>query len=154
MGKGVLALPRLLACARPLVSSDSHADFQPVVKAGPSAEALAEARARIEAELTRSKVVVFMKGTPDAPQCGFSNRVVQVLRAEGVEEYGAVNVLEDAAVREGIKAFTGYPTIPQVFVGKEGFIGGSDIVFEMYEDGSLGKLLEKEGAVKASEGEK
>lgn len=94
-------------------------------------------------------VLLFMKGTPTFPQCGFSSTVVQMLDYLGVE-YQAVNVLEDQAVREGIKAFSNWPTIPQLYVKGE-FVGGCDIVKEMFEAGELreymsGKGIEMEAA--------
>jgi monothiol glutaredoxin len=95
---------------------------------------------RIENDVKSNPVVLFMKGTPVFPQCGFSARVVQVLSHIGVPFKG-VNVLEDMEVREGIKAYANWPTIPQLYVNGE-FVGGSDIMREMYESGELQKLLE------------
>ncbi|MBR9835396.1 MAG: Grx4 family monothiol glutaredoxin [Alphaproteobacteria bacterium] len=88
-------------------------------------------------------VLVFMKGTPTFPQCGFSSVVVQVLDYLGVE-YQAVNVLEDQAVREGIKVFSQWPTIPQLYVKGE-FVGGCDIVKEMFENGELKAFMAEKG---------
>lgn len=88
-------------------------------------------------------VLLFMKGTPTFPQCGFSSVVVQVLDYLGVE-YQAINVLEDQAVREGIKAFSNWPTIPQLYVKGE-FVGGCDIVKEMFEAGELKELMTEKG---------
>jgi len=88
-------------------------------------------------------VVLYMKGTPVFPQCGFSARVVQILSHVGVPFKG-VNVLEDMAVREGIKSFSNWPTIPQLYVKGE-FIGGCDIVTEMFQSGELASLLEEKG---------
>ena len=93
----------------------------------------------IKAEVTANDVVLFMKGTPDFPQCGFSGQVVQILNHVGVP-YKGINVLADAEIREGIKAYSNWPTIPQLYVKGE-FIGGSDIMREMYESGELQKLL-------------
>jgi len=90
-------------------------------------------------------VVLYMKGLPSQPQCGFSLRTVQVLRAVGVQ-FRAFNVLANMELREGIKKFSSWPTIPQLFVKGE-FIGGCDIVEEMYRDGSLAKLLTESGAI-------
>jgi monothiol glutaredoxin len=84
-------------------------------------------------------VVLFMKGVPASPQCGFSAAVVQILAKVGVK-YGSVNVLEDGEIREGVKAFSNWPTIPQLYVKGE-FIGGCDIVREMYQSGELKSLL-------------
>ena len=97
-------------------------------------------REEIESEIAKSKVVVFMKGVPEAPMCGFSANVVQILELTGVTDYHAVNVLADDEIREGIKEFSDWPTIPQVFVDKS-FIGGRDIVFSMYQSGDLHETL-------------
>ena len=98
---------------------------------------------RIEADIKANPVVVYMKGTPVFPQCGFSARVVQILGHVGVPFKG-VNVLEDAEIREGIKAYTNWPTVPQVYVGGE-FVGGCDIMMEMYQSGELQALLKDKG---------
>lgn len=89
-------------------------------------------------------VVLFMKGTAQFPQCGFSGRAVQILKACGVSQITAVNVLEDPAIRQGIKDYSNWPTIPQLYVNGE-FVGGSDIMMEMYESGELKQLLGSEG---------
>ncbi len=86
------------------------------------------------------QVVLYMKGVPAAPQCGFSNMVVKILEMEGVENYAAYNILEDEELRQGIKEFSDWPTIPQLYIDGE-FIGGCDIVRGMYEDGSLTEAL-------------
>jgi monothiol glutaredoxin len=86
------------------------------------------------------RVVLYMKGTPQMPQCGFSALAVQVLNACGVGEFHAVNVLADPEIRQGIKEFANWPTIPQLYVNGE-FVGGSDIMREMYQSGELQKLL-------------
>ena len=93
--------------------------------------------------IAENNVVLFMKGTPDAPQCGFSMQVSTILKNLGVDFTG-INVLENQYLREGIKEFSDWPTIPQLYVKKE-FIGGCDIVKEMYENGELIKLLENKG---------
>jgi monothiol glutaredoxin len=98
---------------------------------------------RIREEISDSDVVLFMKGTPVFPQCGFSAAVAQVLTVMGVK-YKGVNVLEDPGIREGIKSFSNWPTIPQLYVKGE-FVGGCDIVREMYEGGELQKLLADKG---------
>jgi len=98
---------------------------------------------QIAAEIEATPVVLFMKGTPMFPQCGFSARVVQVLSHMGVPFKG-VNVLEDMEVREGIKSFSNWPTIPQLYVKGE-FIGGCDIVLEMAQSGELTTLLQDKG---------
>ena len=98
--------------------------------------------ARIRQEVEDNQVVLFMKGTPVFPQCGFSATVVEVLRRSGAE-FQDINVLEDPAIRQGIKEFTNWPTIPQLYVRGE-FVGGCDIVREMYENGELGAVLSPE----------
>jgi len=98
---------------------------------------------RIKAEIDSSPVIVFMKGTAVFPQCGFSARVVQILAHMNVP-FKSVNVLEDAEIREGIKTYTNWPTIPQVYVNGE-FVGGCDIVSEMFEAGELQSLMEEAG---------
>jgi monothiol glutaredoxin len=87
-----------------------------------------------------NKVVLFMKGTPQIPGCGFSHQAAQILKASGVTEYEVRNVLEDDALRSNIKQFSNWPTIPQLYVKGE-FIGGSDIMMEMYQAGELEELL-------------
>ncbi len=94
----------------------------------------------IKGYIDSNEVCLFMKGTPDAPQCGFSMAVSNMLKILGINFKG-VNVLEDQAIREGIKVYSDWPTIPQLYIKNE-FIGGCDIVKEMYESGELKKLLE------------
>jgi monothiol glutaredoxin len=96
---------------------------------------------RIKDQVTGSPVVLYMKGTPQAPQCGFSALAVQVLNACGVSDFASVNVLADADIRQGIKEYANWPTVPQLYVNGE-FVGGSDIMREMYQSGELQKLLE------------
>lgn len=96
---------------------------------------------QIRQTVTSSPVVLFMKGTPQFPQCGFSAAVAQVLKLSGVTDYVAVNVLADDEVRQGIKEYANWPTIPQLYIKGE-FVGGSDIVKEMYASGELQKLLQ------------
>ena len=90
-----------------------------------------------------NEVCLFMKGTPDAPQCGFSMAVSNMLKILEVN-FKSINVLEDQHLREGIKAFSDWPTIPQLYIKKE-FVGGCDIVKEMYENGELKKIFEDKG---------
>ncbi|MBI5109984.1 MAG: Grx4 family monothiol glutaredoxin [Rhodocyclales bacterium] len=96
---------------------------------------------KIHETVTGSPVVLFMKGNKQAPQCGFSARAVQILQACGVNEFVTVDVLADADVRQGIKDYANWPTIPQLYVNGE-FVGGSDIMMEMYQAGELQKQLE------------
>jgi monothiol glutaredoxin len=95
----------------------------------------------IQQQVTGHPVVLYMKGTPQFPQCGFSQLAVQVLNACGVQDLYTVNVLADAQIRQGIKEYANWPTIPQLYVNGE-FVGGSDIIREMYESGELQKLLQ------------
>ena len=95
----------------------------------------------IKAQVTGHPVVLYMKGTPQMPQCGFSHMAVQVLQACGVKQFFTVNVLENPDIRQGIKEYANWPTIPQLYVNGE-FVGGSDIMKEMYESGELHKVLE------------
>lgn len=101
---------------------------------------------RISSEISQNPVVLYMKGTPDFPQCGFSGQVVQILAHLEVPFKG-VNVLEDYELREGIKAFTNWPTIPQLYVKGE-FLGGCDIVREMFQSGELQAHLAQAGILK------
>ena len=98
---------------------------------------------QIENEISNNEVCLFMKGTPDAPQCGFSMAVSNMLKILEVN-FKSVNVLENEQIRQGIKEFSEWPTIPQLYIKKE-FVGGCDIVKEMYENGELKKILEDKG---------
>ena len=102
---------------------------------------------RIKAEIGASPVVLFMKGTPDFPQCGFSAQTVAALRALGAQ-FKSVNIFEDPELREALKRYSNWPTYPQLYVNGE-LVGGCDITLEMYESGELKKLLEGAGAVHA-----
>ena len=97
----------------------------------------------IKGHIDNNEVCLFMKGTPDAPQCGFSMAVTNLLKILEVN-FKAINVLEDQSIREGIKTFSDWPTIPQLYIKKE-FIGGCDIVKEMFENGELKKVFEDKG---------
>ena len=94
----------------------------------------------IKNQVTSNKVVLYMKGSPDFPQCGFSSRAVQILRACGVEQMFTVDVLQNLDIRQGIKEYANWPTIPQLYVNGE-FVGGSDIMTEMYQNGELQGLF-------------
>jgi monothiol glutaredoxin len=102
-----------------------------------------DAQARIATAVNSADVLLFMKGTPLFPQCGFSSRAIAILEHLGVE-YATVDVLQDQGIRQGIKEYSDWPTIPQLYVKGE-FIGGSDIMMEMYEAGELADLLEEKG---------
>ena len=95
---------------------------------------------RIDSIVKGGRVVLFMKGTAQFPQCGFSGKAIQVLKACGVTELKTVNVLEDDGIRQGIKDYANWPTIPQLYIDGE-FVGGSDIMMEMYESGELQQLI-------------
>jgi len=111
----------------------------------PNETTMSDVQDFIRDTVTQHPVVLFMKGTAQFPQCGFSGRAIQILKGCGVKKLITVNVLEDQAVREGIKEFSAWPTIPQLYVKGE-FIGGSDIMGEMNESGELQTLLDAAGA--------
>lgn len=101
---------------------------------------MSEVQTWIKETVTQNPVVLFMKGTAQFPQCGFSGRAIQLLKANGAVNIVTINVLEDPAVRQGIKDFSNWPTVPQLYVKGE-FVGGSDIMNEMHESGELKTLL-------------
>ena len=103
---------------------------------------MSDVQQRIDQIVNGHKVVLFMKGTAQFPMCGFSGRAVQVLKACGVNDLTTVNVLEDEEIRQGIKDYANWPTIPQLYVNGE-FVGGSDIMMEMYQAGELQQLLNR-----------
>ncbi|KAJ4310884.1 monothiol glutaredoxin grx5 [Neodidymelliopsis sp. IMI 364377] len=113
-----------------------------------------EVRSAIDRAVASSPVVLFMKGTPETPQCGFSRASIQILGMQGVDpdKFTAFNVLEDQELRAGIKEYSEWPTIPQLYVDKE-FIGGCDILMTMHQDGSLAKMLEEKNVVVPAESE-
>ncbi|HUH41108.1 MAG TPA: Grx4 family monothiol glutaredoxin [Castellaniella sp.] len=111
-----------------------------------SEEVQSEVQAFIRETVTSNPVVLFMKGTAQFPQCGFSARAIQILKEVGVSKLVTVNVLEDAEVRQGVKDYANWPTIPQLYVQGE-FIGGTDIVSEMFEKGELADVLKEAGAI-------
>ncbi|KAK4148125.1 thioredoxin-like protein [Dichotomopilus funicola] len=110
-------------------------------------------RQAIDKAVSSAPVVLFMKGTPETPQCGFSRASIQVLGLQGVnpEKFAAYNVLEDQELRNGIKEYSDWPTIPQLYVDKE-FVGGCDIIVSMHQSGELAKMLEEKGVVVKEEG--
>ncbi len=107
---------------------------------------MSEVQDFIRETVTTHPVVLFMKGTAQFPQCGFSGRAIQILKASGVTKLVTVNVLEDEEVRQGVKEYANWPTIPQLYVKGE-FLGGSDIIAEMHESGELVDVLKEAGAV-------
>ena len=108
---------------------------------------MSDVQQRIDQLVKNNDIVLFMKGTASVPMCGFSGRAIQILKACGVDTKAiqTVNVLEDPEVRQGIKEYSSWPTIPQLYVKGE-FIGGSDIMMEMYESGELQKVIAGEAA--------
>jgi monothiol glutaredoxin len=106
---------------------------------------VSDTQQRIDQLVKGNEVVLFMKGTAQFPMCGFSGRAIQILRACGVNKPLTVNVLEDDAIRQGVKDYSQWPTIPQLYVKGE-FVGGSDIMMEMYESGELQQLLTPSGS--------
>ncbi len=96
---------------------------------------------KIQQQVTSNPVVLYMKGSPAFPQCGFSGAAVQMLKACGVDRFFSVDVLADPEIRQGIKDYANWPTIPQLYVAGE-FVGGADIMREMYQSGELQKVLE------------
>jgi monothiol glutaredoxin len=101
---------------------------------------MSDAHSRIDQMVKNNRVMLFMKGSAQFPMCGFSGRAVQILKACGVSDLATFNVLEDEDVRQGIKEYANWPTIPQLYVDGE-FVGGSDIMMEMYQSGELQQLL-------------
>jgi monothiol glutaredoxin len=103
-----------------------------------------DAKEFIRKTVTDHPVVLFMKGTSDFPQCGFSGRAIQILKSCGVKNLVTVNVLEDDEVRQGVKEFANWPTVPQLYVRGQ-FVGGSDIMTEMFQSGELQQILKEAG---------
>ncbi len=101
---------------------------------------MSDVQKRIDDLVKGNRIVLFMKGTAQFPQCGFSGRAIQLLKACGAKDLATVNVLEDDGIRQGIKDYANWPTIPQLYVNGE-FVGGSDILMEMYEAGELQALI-------------
>jgi monothiol glutaredoxin len=105
-----------------------------------------DAKQFIEQTVSDNQVVLFMKGTSQFPQCGFSGRAIQILKSCGVKNLVTVNVLDDEEVRQGVKEYANWPTVPQLYVNGQ-FVGGSDIMTEMYQSGELQELLKQAEAV-------
>jgi len=120
-----------------LLSTGSHDDFGPQKKN--NVDGAEQALALIESHVKSNRIMLYMKGNPSMPMCGFSARVVGILQTEGVD-FSSVNVLDYPDIREGVKKFSDWPTIPQLYVDGE-FIGGCDIVTSMHESGELSELL-------------
>jgi len=105
-------------------------------------------RQRIHEQVTTHPVVLYMKGSPQFPQCGFSANAVRILNALGVKDFFSVDILQDAEIRQGIKDYANWPTIPQLYVKGE-FLGGCDIVREMFQSGELKTMLAEQGLIEA-----
>ncbi|KAG7382472.1 monothiol glutaredoxin grx5 [Phytophthora pseudosyringae] len=129
--------PRFFS-AKPGDDDDSHSDFQPQYHAAKSTEK-DEILKMIESHVKTYPVMLYMKGTPSAPQCGFSMQVVRILHAQGVS-FDSVNVLDHPEIRDGVKEYSQWPTIPQLYVNGE-FVGGCDIITDMSKSGELAELL-------------
>eukprot|EP00291_Cryptomonas_curvata_P011389 CAMPEP_0172192676 /NCGR_PEP_ID=MMETSP1050-20130122/24475_1 /TAXON_ID=233186 /ORGANISM="Cryptomonas curvata, Strain CCAP979/52" /LENGTH=174 /DNA_ID=CAMNT_0012868035 /DNA_START=20 /DNA_END=544 /DNA_ORIENTATION=- len=127
-------------------SEGSDSDFAPK-KAAPVATQGRDVASEIKQMVTSRKAMIFMKGTPDFPMCGFSNRAIQILDQHKAT-YGAFNILEDVEIREGVKKFSNWPTIPQLYINGE-FVGGCDIMMELNASGELKKLLTEANAAPA-----
>jgi monothiol glutaredoxin len=123
--------------------SDSHDDFKP--KRKEVADGMDDVLKMIDKQVKENPVMLYMKGTPQQPQCGFSLQAVRILNALGVD-FGSVNVLQYPAVREGVKLYSEWPTVPQLYVAGE-FVGGCDIMTSMYNDGELEKLFKEKKLV-------
>ncbi|KAK4610418.1 Monothiol glutaredoxin-5, mitochondrial [Fulvia fulva] len=136
----------LRPCRNPLLSSRFAALQKSLLST--------ETRQAIDKAVASAPVVLFMKGTPETPQCGFSRASIQILGLQGVDpqKFTAFNVLEDQELRQGIKEYSEWPTIPQLYVGNE-FVGGTDIMMSMHQDGSLAKLLEEKDVLIPAESE-
>ena len=123
---------------------DTHKDFQPKKKSIP--EGLEDVLKLIDKQVKNNDVMLYMKGTPNKPLCGFSGKAVTILQAVGTN-FASVNVLEYPTIREAIKHYSEWPTIPQLYIKGE-FVGGADIMTNMYNDGELKKLLKDQNIVK------
>ena len=106
---------------------------------------MSDIKDRIKEQVTNNRVVLYMKGTPQFPQCGFSATAAEILKRCGVNEYASFNILQDDTLRQGIKDYSNWPTIPQLYVNGE-FVGGCDIMREMYQSGELQQLLAQQPA--------
>lgn len=133
-----VVIPRKSPCQFRFFSGDSHDDFKPKAKSV-VAEGLGDVMKLIAKQTSENPVMLYMKGTPNSPQCGFSGKVVGILNAVGVE-FSSVNILQYPAIREAVKQYSDWPTLPQLYIAGE-FVGGCDIVTEMYKNGELKTLL-------------
>lgn len=132
-----------LAARRSTFTPSASLLLRPAAFFSTDAPTPAATKAQITELVQNNKIVVFMKGVPDAPRCGFSNAVVQILRMHGVA-YDSHNVLDNEAIRQGVKDYSDWPTIPQIYIDGE-FVGGCDIVLQMHQNGELIEELKKVG---------
>ena len=140
----VLQKPRIASIGtRNFSNNDSHDDFKPKKKNVPTG--MEDVLKLIDSQVKDNSVMLYMKGTPSQPQCGFSMQAVRILNAVGVD-FSSVNVLEYPAIREGIKKYSDWPTIPQLYV-KGDFIGGCDIMTSMFNEGQLEKLMKEKKVI-------
>ncbi|KAI4862019.1 glutaredoxin [Hypoxylon rubiginosum] len=145
----------LRQAARPVArqAASAHLRPSPFLTASQLRFLSDQTKQAIEKAVASAPVVLFMKGTPETPQCGFSRASIQILGLQGVDpnKFAAFNVLEDQELRSGIKEFSDWPTIPQLYIDKE-FVGGCDILVSMHQDGSLAKVLEEKGVLAPLDG--
>ena len=135
---------RTLRPSARLFSDDSHDDFKPKKKEVPAE--LSEVMKLIDKKVKEHPILLFMKGTASQPQCGFSAQVVRILHAVGAD-FDSINVLQYPAIREGIKQYSEWPTLPQLYIAGE-FVGGCDIITSMHKDGELEALLKEKKLIK------
>jgi len=139
-GRSLLSRPLLAVRSFAASSDDSHDDFKPKQKKAVP-EGMADVMNLIDSQVKENDVMLYMKGTPSAPQCGFSSQAVRILNAVGVD-FSSVNVLEYQSIRDGVKVYSQWPTFPQLYVKGE-FVGGCDIMTSMFSDGQLEKLMKE-----------
>lgn len=140
--RNVVVAPRTMMAIRSF--SESHDDFKPKKKV--IEEGMDDVVKLIDKQVKDNAVMLYMKGTPQQPQCGFSLQAVRILNALGVD-FSAVNILEYPAIREGIKVYSDWPTLPQLYVAGE-FVGGCDIMTTMYQEGQLEQLFKDKKLIK------
>lgn len=128
-------------------SDESHDDFKPKAKVSVSDE-MSEVKDLIHKQVKENPILLFMKGTPSQPQCGFSLQAVRILDAVGAD-FSSINVLEYPAIREGVKQYSDWPTIPQLYIDGE-FVGGCDIMTSMFKDGELEKMLKDKNLIESN----
>ncbi|CAK0786361.1 hypothetical protein CVIRNUC_009574 [Coccomyxa viridis] len=140
---------RSITARVPTHEDDTHDDFKPKFNTDAEPRSAPSVAEQIQNDVQQHPVFLYMKGVPEAPQCGFSNMACRILDAYGAS-YGTRNVLADVDIREGIKEFTKWPTIPQIFINGE-FVGGSDILMGMHQSGELQPLLDEAVTTKSAQ---